>query len=63
MDTEFCLRLMQRGFACLYAPHIVLSCAQKLPRIGDSSEGNKARCYGAMRQMLMEGDPLLQSEL
>ena len=57
MDTEFCLRLMQRGYACLYAPHVLVSCAEKLPRIADSSESNRARCYDAMRQMLLEGDP------
>ncbi len=57
MDTEFCLRLMKRGLDCLYVPHVLLSCGEKLPRIGDSSKENRARCYDVMRQMLLEGDP------
>lgn len=57
LDMELCLRLGRRGHACVYTPYALLRCHAALPSLANASEQDQIRCYDALRDTLLWGDP------
>ena len=56
-DMDLCLRLLRRGYACVYTPYALLRCYGPVSNLADGPEENRLRCYDALRTFLLWGDP------
>lgn len=55
-DTEFCIRLMRRGYMNYFTPYAEAIMYGNIPSYGAASKENLERCYDSFRQTLIEGD-------
>ena len=62
-DTEYCIRLLRRGYDIIYAPHVVMKHTGEIKSIANGSEQDKMRSYDTIRDMLISGDPRYGSGL
>ena len=56
-DTEFCLRMAGRGYASVYTPRALIKSYVPIASIADAQEQDIQRCYDAMRETMVRGDP------
>jgi len=56
-DTEFCLRMAGRGYASVYTPRALVKSYVPIAAIAEAQEQDLQRCYDAMRESMVRGDP------
>ena len=56
-DTEFCLRMEGRGYASVYTPRVLVKSYVPIASIAEGQEQDIRRCYDAMRESMVRGDP------
>lgn len=56
-DTEFCLRMAGRGYACVYTPRVLVRSHREVCSIPDADDQDRQRSYDALRETLSRGDP------
>lgn len=55
-DTEFCIRLMRRGYMNYFTPYAEAILYGSIPSYDAANKDNLERCYDSFRQTLIEGD-------
>ena len=56
-DTEFCLRMAGRGYASVFTPRVLVKSHVPIASIAEAQEQDIQRCYDAMRESMVRGDP------
>lgn len=56
-DTEFCLRMEGRGYASIFTPRALVKSYVPIASIAEGQEQDIQRCYDALREVLVRGDP------
>lgn len=57
LDINLCLRLRQRGLACVYTPYALLRCHAPLASMDEAPAWDQRRCREALDAALADGDP------
>lgn len=57
LDVDLCLRLGRRSQACVYTPYTLVRCHTPLPSLADAPPWDQRRCYEALWNALLCGDP------